>query len=57
MISLGISTCSVFYETCVDVCIEWLSITIPANLLGRLSTKATRTGWAKNKIFMSPIPH
>ena len=57
MISLGISTCSVFCETCVDVCIEWLTSTIPANLLGGLSTKYTRLEWSKKAIFMSPRPH
>ena len=46
-----------FYETCVDVCIEWLTRAIPANLLDGLSTKATIPEWAKKEIFLSPIPH
>ena len=57
MIPLGIYTCSVFCETGVDICIEWLISTIPANLLGGLFTKATRLEWAKREIFMSLRPH
>ena len=37
--------------------LAWLTTTIPANLQGGLSTKATRLEWAKKTIFMSPIPH
>ena len=36
---------------------KWLTTTIPANLLGGLSTKANRLEWAKKAIFMLPRPH
>ena len=36
---------------------KWLTTTITDNLLGDLSTKASRLEWAKKKIFMLSRPH
>ena len=35
----------------------WLTTNIPTNLLGGLSTKATRLGWDENAIFILSMPH